>query len=75
MVNHCSLSVGFAGLLRSEGAVWGGAEDLDFTAETTREKHGRHKRFRKLISGMPVAKLRARLVAMAADLDVTQTTP
>ena len=36
-------------------------EDLDFTAETTREKHGRRKRFRQLISGMPTGKLRARL--------------
>lgn len=46
-------------------------EDLDFTAEKTREKHGRRKRFRKLISGMPVAKLRARLVSMAAELGIT----
>ncbi|MDX3246944.1 IS200/IS605 family accessory protein TnpB-related protein [Streptomyces sp. ME18-1-4] len=45
-------------------------EDLDFTAETTREKHGRKKRFRKLISGMPVARLRARLVSMAAELGI-----
>jgi IS605 OrfB family transposase len=46
-------------------------EDLDFTAETTREKHGRRKQFRKLISGMPVARLRARLVSMAAELGIT----
>lgn len=45
-------------------------EDLDFTTEKTREKHGRRKRFRKLISGMPVAKLRARLVSMAAELGI-----
>ncbi|MFJ1651230.1 IS200/IS605 family accessory protein TnpB-related protein [Streptomyces sp. NPDC088337] len=45
-------------------------EDLDFTAEKTREKHGRRKRFRKLISGMPTARLRARLVSMAAELGV-----
>lgn len=45
-------------------------EDLDFTAEKTREKHGRKKRFRKLISGMPVARLRARLVSMAAELGI-----
>ncbi|MCX4991147.1 transposase [Streptomyces sp. NBC_00568] len=45
-------------------------EDLDFTAETSREKHGRRKRFRKLISGMPVARLRARLVSMAAELGI-----
>ncbi|MEV0407032.1 IS200/IS605 family accessory protein TnpB-related protein [Actinoallomurus sp. NPDC050550] len=46
-------------------------ENLDFAAETTREKHGRRKRFRNLISGMPVAKLRNRLVAMAAELGIT----
>ncbi|MGA6153720.1 IS200/IS605 family accessory protein TnpB-related protein [Stenotrophomonas sp. NPDC087984] len=46
-------------------------EDLDFTTEKTREKHGRRKRFRNLISGMPVAKLRARLVSMAAELGIT----
>ncbi|MEU0971050.1 IS200/IS605 family accessory protein TnpB-related protein [Streptomyces sp. NPDC005917] len=45
-------------------------EDLDFTAETTREKHGRRKAFRHLISGMPVARLRARLVSMAAELAI-----
>ncbi|MFF7902118.1 IS200/IS605 family accessory protein TnpB-related protein [Streptomyces sp. NPDC007920] len=46
-------------------------EDLDFATEKTREKHGRRKRFRKLISGMPTARLRARLVSMAAELGVT----
>ncbi|MFI1852077.1 IS200/IS605 family accessory protein TnpB-related protein [Streptomyces sp. NPDC020480] len=46
-------------------------EDLDFDTEKTREKHGRRKRFRKLISGMPVSKLRARLVSMAAELGIT----
>ncbi|MDW6062989.1 transposase [Streptomyces sp. FXJ1.4098] len=46
-------------------------EDLDFQAETTREKHGRRKRFRNLISGLPVSKLRARLVSMAAELGIT----
>ncbi|AGP58638.1 IS200/IS605 family element transposase accessory protein TnpB [Streptomyces rapamycinicus] len=45
-------------------------EDLDFTAEKTREKHGRRKSFRKLISGLPVSTLRARLVAMAAELGI-----
>ncbi len=47
-----------------------GLENLDFTAETTREKHGRKKRFRQLISGIPTGKLRARLVSMAAELDM-----
>ncbi|MGW3495470.1 IS200/IS605 family accessory protein TnpB-related protein [Streptomyces sp. NPDC001020] len=46
-------------------------EDLDFGAEKTREKHGQRKRFRKLISGMPVSKLRARLVSMASELGIT----
>ncbi|MBC9724467.1 transposase [Streptomyces sp. TRM68367] len=46
-------------------------EDLDFTAEKTREKHGRKKQFRKLISGMPTARLKARLVSMAAELGLS----
>ena len=46
-------------------------EDLDFQAEKTREKHGRRKTFRKLSSGMPTARLRARLVSMAAELGIT----
>ncbi|GDY42753.1 hypothetical protein SANT12839_036350 [Streptomyces antimycoticus] len=46
-------------------------EDLDFTAEKTREKHGGCKKFRNLISGMPVARLRARLVGMAGELGIT----
>jgi IS605 OrfB family transposase len=45
-------------------------EDLDFVTEKTREKHGRRRRFRKLISGLPTAKLRARLVSMAAELGI-----
>ncbi|WP_063736126.1 IS200/IS605 family element transposase accessory protein TnpB [Streptomyces sp. RTd22] len=45
-------------------------EDLDFQTEKTREKHGRRMRFRKLISGMPTSKLRARLVSMAAELGI-----
>ncbi|MCT9144081.1 transposase [Streptomyces violarus] len=46
-------------------------EDLDFQADKTREKHGRRKLFRNLISSMPVARLRARLVSMAAELGIT----
>ncbi|MFI6652123.1 IS200/IS605 family accessory protein TnpB-related protein [Streptomyces sp. NPDC050529] len=42
-------------------------EDLDFGAEKTREKHGRRKRFRQLISGFPTGRLKARLVSMAAE--------
>ncbi|MGW3935176.1 IS200/IS605 family accessory protein TnpB-related protein [Streptomyces sp. NBC_00024] len=40
-------------------------EDLDFAAGKTREKHGRRKRFRQLVSGMPTGKLRTRLSSMA----------
>ncbi|MFF5315193.1 IS200/IS605 family accessory protein TnpB-related protein [Streptomyces massasporeus] len=46
-------------------------DDLDFTAETTREKHGCRTKFRNLISGMPTSRLRARLMSMAADLGIT----
>jgi IS605 OrfB family transposase len=46
-------------------------EDLDFTDSTTREKHGRKKRFRQLISGIPTGKLRARLVSMCAEAGIS----
>ncbi|MCY0935914.1 transposase [Streptomyces sp. H34-S4] len=42
-------------------------EDLDFTDFKSREKHGRKKRFRQLISGIPTGKLRARLLSMCAE--------
>ncbi|MFF9015941.1 recombinase family protein [Streptomyces sp. NPDC014870] len=48
-----------------------GIENLDFTAEKTREKHGRKKRFRQLISGIPTGKLTARLVSMAAETELS----
>lgn len=43
-------------------------EDLDFAQDKTREKHGRRKRFRHIISGMPTSKLKARLLAMAVEV-------
>ncbi|WP_435112543.1 IS200/IS605 family accessory protein TnpB-related protein [Nocardiopsis synnemataformans] len=46
-------------------------EDLDFAREKTREKHGRRKKFRQLISGFPTARLRSRLVSMAHTLGVS----
>ncbi|WP_237326670.1 transposase [Streptomyces sp. CBMAI 2042] len=52
---------------KQTGATGIAIEDLDFSAEKTREKHGRKKRFRQLISGIPTAKLKARLVSMAAE--------
>ncbi|MFC9908642.1 IS200/IS605 family accessory protein TnpB-related protein [Streptomyces sp. NPDC127197] len=45
-------------------------EDLDFGAEKTREKHGRKKRFRQLISGMPTGRLRARLTSMTDQMSI-----
>ncbi|MGW0995670.1 IS200/IS605 family accessory protein TnpB-related protein [Streptomyces sp. NPDC002520] len=45
-------------------------EDLDFTDAKNREKHGRRKRFRRLISGIPTGRLRGRLVSMATTLGV-----
>ncbi|MFF4833342.1 IS200/IS605 family accessory protein TnpB-related protein [Streptomyces sp. NPDC001315] len=53
------------------GAVAIAVEDLDFTDGRCREKHGRNKRFRRLISRFPTARLRARLVAMAAEQGIT----
>ncbi|MET7628953.1 IS200/IS605 family accessory protein TnpB-related protein [Streptomyces sp. NPDC005078] len=52
---------------KQTGAQAIGIENLDFSAEKTREKHGRKKRFRQLISGMPTGKLKARIVSMAAE--------
>ncbi|MDX3231025.1 IS200/IS605 family accessory protein TnpB-related protein, partial [Streptomyces sp. ME19-01-6] len=46
-------------------------EDLDFTDSKTREKHGRKKRFRQLISGIPTGKLRARLLSMSAEAGIS----
>ncbi|MER5362131.1 IS200/IS605 family accessory protein TnpB-related protein, partial [Streptomyces sp. NPDC002785] len=52
---------------KQTGAAAISIEDLDFTTEKTREKHGRRKRFRQLISGIPTGRLKARLVSMAAE--------
>ncbi|MBB5492380.1 hypothetical protein [Nocardiopsis metallicus] len=40
-------------------------EDLDLTDAKGRERRGRRKRFRQLISGIPTGRLRARLGSMA----------
>ncbi|WP_406126191.1 transposase [Streptomyces canus] len=52
------------------GAAAIAIEDLDFSDGTSREKHGRNKRFRRLISRFPTAKFKARLVSMAAEQDI-----
>jgi IS605 OrfB family transposase len=45
-------------------------ENLDFSDGKTREKHGRRKSFRRLISRFPTARLRSRLVSMAAESQI-----
>jgi IS605 OrfB family transposase len=55
---------------RRTGVAAIAVEDLDFAESKTREKHGRRKRFRQLISRFPTARLRTRLVAMAAEQGV-----
>jgi IS605 OrfB family transposase len=45
-------------------------EDLDFERDKTREKHGRRKQFRRLISRFPTATLKARLISMAAEANI-----
>ncbi|MEV0227620.1 IS200/IS605 family accessory protein TnpB-related protein [Streptomyces sp. NPDC050704] len=52
------------------GAAAIAIEDLDFTDGRSREQHGRNKRFRRLLSRFPTAKLKARLVSMAAEQDL-----
>ncbi|MFI6655867.1 IS200/IS605 family accessory protein TnpB-related protein [Streptomyces sp. NPDC050523] len=45
-------------------------EDLDFGDGSTREKFGRNKPLRRLISRFPTAKLKARLASMAAEQNI-----
>jgi IS605 OrfB family transposase len=52
------------------GAVAVVVEDLDFAGDKTRERHGRNKKFRQLISRFPTSRLRARLVSMAAETGI-----
>jgi len=52
---------------RRTGAAAIAIEDLDFTDGRCRERHGRNKRFRRLLSRFPTAKLKARLTSMAAE--------
>jgi len=46
-------------------------ENLDFTSSAGRERHGRNKRFRQLVCGIPTAKLRARLLSMATEAGIS----
>jgi IS605 OrfB family transposase len=45
-------------------------EDLEFADSKTRELHGRRKQFRRLISRFPTARLRSRLISMAAEAGI-----
>jgi IS605 OrfB family transposase len=56
---------------RQTGVAAIAVEDLDFADIKTREKHGRKKRFRRLISRFPTTRLRSRLVSMAAEAGIT----
>ncbi|GAA2710270.1 IS200/IS605 family accessory protein TnpB-related protein [Actinoplanes palleronii] len=56
---------------RQAGVTAIAVEDLDFTDGKTREKYGRRKRFRNVISRFPTARLRARIVSMAAEIGIT----
>ncbi|WP_411978261.1 IS200/IS605 family accessory protein TnpB-related protein [Streptomyces scopuliridis] len=56
---------------RGCGASAIAVEDLNFDRDKTREKHGRRKRFRRLISRFPTSRLRARLVSMAVEHGLT----
>ncbi|MDK3257748.1 hypothetical protein [Blastococcus capsensis] len=49
-------------------------EELGFTDDTTREKHGRNRRFRRLLSGFPTLAFRTRLAAMAATAELAVVT-
>lgn len=46
-------------------------ENLDLEGKKGREHHGRRRWLRQLISGMPTARLRNRLIAMACELGLT----
>ncbi|WP_220139840.1 hypothetical protein [Nocardia huaxiensis] len=56
---------------RREGVSAIVIEDLNFDAEKTREKHGRRKGFRRLLSGLPTGILRTRLVSMSATAGIS----
>ncbi|SFE83509.1 IS200/IS605 family element transposase accessory protein TnpB [Streptomyces mirabilis] len=52
---------------RRTGAAAIAIEDLHFTDSRCRERHGRNKRFRRLLARFPTATLKARLTSMAAE--------
>jgi hypothetical protein len=56
---------------QQSGARAVAVEELGFTGETSRERHGRNKRFRRLLSHFPTLAFRGRLAAMAATAGFT----
>lgn len=52
---------------RRSGAAAIAIENLDFTDGRSRERHGRNKRFRRMISRFPTGRFKKRLVSMAAE--------
>ncbi|BCY12554.1 transposase [Actinoplanes sp. L3-i22] len=56
---------------RQQGVTTIAIENLDFTDSRGRERFGRNKRFRRLVSRFPAARLRARLIAQADLAGVT----
>ncbi|MFJ6082357.1 IS200/IS605 family accessory protein TnpB-related protein [Streptomyces sp. NPDC092369] len=55
---------------RRAGARAIAVEDLDFGDGASRERYGRNKAFRRLVSRFPTARLKARLVSMAAEQNI-----
>lgn len=55
---------------KQAGAAAIAVEDLDFTGAKSREPHGGRRRFRQTISGIPTARLRARLLSMCAEAGI-----
>jgi IS605 OrfB family transposase len=62
------------GFAEATGARTVAVEELGFTDDTTREKQGRNRRFRRLLSGFPTLAFRTRLVAMATTAGIAVVT-
>ena len=61
-------------LVEESGARAIAVEELGFTDDTTREKHGRNRRFRRLLSGFPTLAFSTRLAGMASTAGITVLT-
>ena len=63
------------GFAHSTGAQAVAVEELGFTDQTSREKHGRNRRFRRLLSGFPTRAFRTRLAADAPSRSASRPEP